>query len=142
MPVTENFNKEGKILDSLADKSATTRKTILSALVVLTDNDTYRQEMLKDIKQYQQQMDNLQMSEKQLKNGVSQEDIIKKLKDLKKPAMLSLKKKKDLTKADYMHIQNYVLQQCAILYNKRNDFLSLLSFEHNFIKLANYLNIF
>ena len=60
------------------------------------------------------------MSEKQLKNGVSQEDIIKKLKDLKKPAMLSLKKKKDLTKADYMHIQNYVLQQCAIRIQQTN----------------------
>ena len=49
------------------------------------------------------------MSEKQLKNGVSQEDITKKLKELKKPAMLSLNKKQNLTKADYMNIQNYIL---------------------------------
>ena len=106
---TENFNKQEEILDSLADKSPTSRKTILSALVVLTDNDKYRQEMLKDIKQHQQQMDNQQMSEKQVKNGVSREDIVQKLKELKKPAMASLKKSQNLTKADYMHIQNYIM---------------------------------
>ena len=106
---TENFNKQEEILDSLADKSPTSRKTILSALVVLTDNDKYRQEMLKDIKEHQQQMDNQQMSEKQVKNGVSREDIVQKLKELKKPAMASLKKSQNLTKADYMHIQNYIM---------------------------------
>ena len=105
----ENFNKQKEILESLKDKSPTTRKTILSALVVLTDNDTYRQEMLKDIKEHQQQMDNQQMSEKQVENKVSQEDIVKKLKELKKPAMLSLKKSQNLTKADYNNIQNYIL---------------------------------
>ena len=41
---TENFNNQEEILDNLEEKSPTTRKTILSALVVLTDNDTYRQE--------------------------------------------------------------------------------------------------
>ena len=106
---TDNFNKQENILQSLKDKSPTTRKTILSALVVLTDNDKYRQEMLKDIKEHQEKMDNQQMSEKQLQNGVSQDDITKKLKELKKPAMLSLNKKQNLTKADYMNIQNYIL---------------------------------
>ena len=93
---TENFNNQEEILDNLEEKSPTTRKTILSALVVLTDNDTYRQEMLKDIREHQQKMDNQQMSDKQVKNGVSQEDIVKKLKELKKPAMLSLKRLKIL----------------------------------------------
>ena len=65
--------------------------------------------MLKDIREHQQKMDNQQMSDKQVKNGVSQEDIVKKLKELKKPAMLSLKKTQNLTKSDYMHIQNYIL---------------------------------
>ena len=106
---TENFNKQETILKNLKEKSPTTRKTILSALVVLTNNDTYREEMLKDIKKHQETIENQQMSEKQMKNGVSQEDIMKKLKELKKMAMSSLKKEKDLSKADYMHIQNYLL---------------------------------
>ena len=67
---------------------------------MLTDNDKYRQEMLKDIKEHQQQMDNQQMSEKQVKkNGVSREDIVQKLKELKKPAMASLKKEPESYKS-------------------------------------------
>ena len=88
----DNFNKQEEILKNLQNKSPTTRKTILSALAVLTNNDTYREEMLKDIKQHQEMIDNQQMSKKQMKNGVSQEDIGKKLKELKKYAMSSLRK--------------------------------------------------
>ena len=106
---TKNFNKQTEILKSMEDKTPTSRKTILSALVVLTDNDKYRQEMLADIKEHQNKMDHQQMTEKQIENGVSQEDILKKLKELKKVAMVSFKNSRSPTKSDYMHIQNYLL---------------------------------
>ena len=89
---TKNFNKQTGILKSMEDKTPTSRKTILSALVVLTDNDKYRQEMLADIKEHQNKMDHQQMTEKQIENGVSQEDILKKLKELKKLAMVSIQR--------------------------------------------------
>ena len=75
---TKNFNKQAEILKSMEDKTPTSRKTILSALVVLTDNDKYRQEMLADIKVHQNKIDHQQMTEKRIENGVSQEDIRKK----------------------------------------------------------------
>ena len=59
---TKNFNKQAEILKSMEDKTPTSRKTILSALVVLTDNDKYRQEMLADIKEHQNKMDHQQMT--------------------------------------------------------------------------------
>lgn len=105
----KNFEKQMEILRSLEDKSPTSRKTTLSALVVLTNNDTYRQEMLKDIKEHQKKMDSQQMSEKQLENSVSQEDISKKLQQLKKPAMAALNGAKDISKQGYQDIQNYIL---------------------------------
>ena len=105
----KNFEKQMEILRSLEDKSPTSRKTTLSALVVLTNNDTYRQEMLKDIKEHQKKMDSQQMSEKQLENSVSQEDISKKLQQLKKPAMAALNGSKDISKQGYQDIQNYIL---------------------------------
>lgn len=105
----KNFEKQMEILRSLEDKSPTSRKTTLSALVVLTNNDTYRQEMLRDIKEHQKKMDSQQMSEKQLENSVSQEDISKKLQQLKKPAMAALNGSKDISKQGYQDIQNYIL---------------------------------
>lgn len=49
------------------------------------------------------------MSEKQLENSVSQEDISKKLQQLKKPAMAALNGAKDISKQGYQDIQNYIL---------------------------------
>jgi len=106
----DNFTKEEKILASLKDKSPTSRKTTLSALVVLTNNDTYRQEMLNNIKAHQEIMDTQVMSEKQVENSVSQEDIKKKLSQLKSHATKLMKKEAEtLTKQDYQSIQNYIM---------------------------------
>ena len=42
----KNFDKQEIILKNLQSKEPTSRKTVLSGLVVLTDNDIYRSEML------------------------------------------------------------------------------------------------
>ena len=47
-----NFQKEKLILSELKDLPPNKMKTILSALVVLTDSKTYRDAMMGDIKDY------------------------------------------------------------------------------------------
>ena len=71
-----------RTLRNLQSKEPTSRKTVLSGLVVLTDNDIYRSEMLKDIKAHQRKIDTQQMSAKQLKNNVTQEKVSRKIREL------------------------------------------------------------
>ena len=47
-----NFKKADKILKFLEGVEPAKRKTVLSALVVITDNKKYRDQMLKDIEEY------------------------------------------------------------------------------------------
>ena len=70
----DNFKKTDKILDALRNKSPVSRKTTLSALVVLTNNDKYRQQMLLDIKEHTKHR-KAKKSQRQLKNSISQEEI-------------------------------------------------------------------
>ena len=82
----DNFKKTDKILDALRNKSPVSRKTTLSALVVLTNNDKYRQQMLADIKEHTKNMDKQEKSQKQIENSISQYEIKALLKKLKKKA--------------------------------------------------------
>ena len=52
----KNFNKVKPILEELKQLPVNRRKTILSALTVLTDNKKYRDAMLDDIKEYNTQI--------------------------------------------------------------------------------------
>ena len=47
----DKFNDTGAILSALKDITPNKRKTILSALVIITDNPKYREQMMDDIKQ-------------------------------------------------------------------------------------------
>ena len=49
---TSKFNDEDKILHFLRQQPPNKRKTILSALVIVTENKSYRELMLEDIKSY------------------------------------------------------------------------------------------
>ena len=76
----DNFMKTEKILHALGNKSPVSRKTILSALVVLTNNNEYRQQMLLDIKKHTKHIDKQEKSQKQLeKNNESQSKVYKNL---------------------------------------------------------------
>ena len=50
----KNFDNSDKVLHFLKDVEPSKRKTILSALVVLTGNESYRKYMLSDIEKYTQ----------------------------------------------------------------------------------------
>ena len=104
----DNFMKTDKILDALANKSPVSRKTTLSALVVLTNNNKYRQQMLLDIKEHTNEIDKQEKSQKQIENSISQEEIKALLKHLKKKAD-SLFKQSTHSNRDYQDIQDYIM---------------------------------
>ena len=104
----DNFKKTDKILDALRNKSPVSRKTTLSALVVLTNNDKYRQQMLLDIKEHTKHIEKQVKSQRQIKNSISQEEIRTLLKKLKKKADMLFKQSTHSNK-DYQDIQDYIM---------------------------------
>lgn len=105
---TGKFQDTDKILKYLADLPFNRRKTILSALVVITDKKEYRDNMLEDISEYKQDVNKQEKTESQKENWVDSEELNKIYAELKKNAEL-LYKKSHLAKNDYQQIQNYVL---------------------------------
>ena len=112
--LTDNVSKldeSSKVLDYLDEFEPSQRKTKLSALVVLTDNDEYRDQMLMDIRSYRSYNDSLKSrvkSDKETANWVTQSELDKIYKDLKSQAN-ALFKKSPLSKSDLQTIQNYVI---------------------------------
>jgi hypothetical protein len=103
-----NFEETDKIIDFLKDISPNKRKTILSALVVLTDNKKYRELMLEDISSYNKDMSHQEKSETQKENWLSEEEINATYDRLKKEADY-LYKKPTLTMGDLQIIQDYII---------------------------------
>ena len=83
----EDLNNDKIVLKYLlANKSEVGRKPVLSALVVLFNNDAYRQQMLVDAKAIKKEVMKQEMSEATEENWVSQVEIASTLKQLKKTA--------------------------------------------------------
>lgn len=80
----DKFNNANKIIKLLKDKDVNVRKTILSSLFVLTNNDKYRIKMLKDIKDYNKEIDKQELTETQKNNWIDSETIKNKLDELSK----------------------------------------------------------
>ena len=104
----KDFDETEKILHFLHDVQPSRRKTILSALVVLTSNPEYKSSMLSDISQYQNLIATQEKSETQKENWISFDEVLEKLKDLEDEAKL-LYKKKNLTMSDMQQVQNYII---------------------------------
>lgn len=104
----DKFNDVHKILEHLRDIPPSKRKTVLSALVVLTGNKEYKDSMMSDISDYEKLMETNQKSETQKENWLTYEEIIDVLKHLEDEAKL-LYKKKHLTMTDLQSIQNFVI---------------------------------
>ena len=104
----DNFLQTESILEALAEKTPVSRKTTLSALVVLTNNDKYRQKMLDDIKAHMEVINTQQKTPKQQENSISQEEIGVLLKKFKKKADILMKKPSHSNK-DFQIIQDYLM---------------------------------
>ena len=104
----KNFDNSDKVLHFLKDVEPSKRKTVLSALVVLTGNESYRKYMLSDIEKYTQLIKSQVKSPAQQANWVTMEEIRDKFHDLEDEAKL-LYKKKNLTMTDFQQIQQMVI---------------------------------
>jgi integrase len=106
--VMSNFEETTKILSHLKDIEPNKRKTVLSALVVITDNKKYRDQMMKDIEEYKSNESNQLKNEKQTESWVEKDEIAELYEAMTKNVKI-LYKKKELTMADLQEIQNYII---------------------------------
>jgi integrase len=105
----EWFNDDKKILEHLEDKTPQTRKTVLSALFVLTANENYQRLMLSDCKHTNELYKSQKKSEKQEENWMSSAEI-KEIYDELFQQVNAMFQKKLL--ANYSTINNFILLGC------------------------------
>lgn len=99
-----DFEKTDVILDHLKLIPSNKRKTILSALVVLTDRPEYRELMLEDINDYNKDI----LKQENKKDWLSEEEITNMINNLKKESS-HIYKKSSPSIADLQTLQNYII---------------------------------
>lgn len=104
----EDFDESSRILDYLKDIPPNKRKTILSALVVLTGKDEYRNVMSDDVNAYNEEIQKQEKSETQQNNWITTDEI-KAVFDVVENDAKILFKKTNKTDADMVQIQNYII---------------------------------
>jgi len=107
-PDLSKFEDSNKIIKFLKELEPRKRKTVLSALVIITDDDKYRELMLDDIKEYNKEEAKQKKTTVQKENWIENDELINIYKILKKNAEL-LYKKQHLTNNDYQEIQNFII---------------------------------
>jgi hypothetical protein len=104
----DDFDETDKILKHLDEMPPNKRKTILSALVVISGKPDYRNEMLEDIKDYSNNAKKMEKSDSQEANWVSKDEIMALYNQHKQDAMSCYKKSK-LNMTDLQTIQQYII---------------------------------
>lgn len=102
------FDDADKILHHLKDLTPNKRKTILSALVIITDNKKYRDQMLADVRDYNKEISKQEKSEAQEENWITQKEVENMFNDLKKNAAL-IYKKENRNSNDLQVLQNFII---------------------------------
>jgi hypothetical protein len=103
-----DFDEFRRILDYLKDVPVNKRKTILSALVVLTEKDEYRNVMSEDVNAYNEEIQKQEKSETQQNNWITTDEI-KAVFDVVENDAKILFKKTNKTDADMVQIQDYII---------------------------------
>tara|TARA_B110000285_G_scaffold37369_1_gene40472 strand:- start:809 stop:1693 length:885 start_codon:yes stop_codon:yes gene_type:complete len=104
----ERFNSPAPVLKYLEAIPPNRRKTILSALVIITDKKQYRDLMLKDVRDYNADINKQEKNEKQEASWVEKEAVNQVVADLRKNAE-AIMKKSNKTISDLQEIQNYII---------------------------------
>lgn len=103
------FGKEvNKVIKFLKDMEPKKRKTILSALVVITDNKEYREIMLDDIKEYNKEEAKQTKSKSVNENWVEQDELLSLYNELKKEYKI-LYVKKNKKSNEYQRMQDFII---------------------------------
>lgn len=103
-----NFNECSRVLEYLKDMPPNKRKTILSALVVLTDKDEYRNVMNGDVSDYNKEIQKQEKTETQRDNWITTDEIREIFNRLENDAKI-LFKKQNKSNTDIQQIQNYII---------------------------------
>jgi hypothetical protein len=103
-----NFDETKKILNYLHGLEPNKRKTILSALVIITDKESYRKQMLEDIGDYNKEQSLQVKSEKQNDSWLSNDEI-KFLYNRLEKNFKAIMKKESYSMKDLQEIQNYII---------------------------------
>lgn len=104
----DDFDNTDRILDYLKDVPPNKRKTILSALVVITGKDEYRNKMNEDVSAYNAEIQKQVKSDTQRENWIESNKIQEIFKNLENDAKI-LYKKSNKSVADLQAIQNYII---------------------------------
>tara|TARA_R110000796_G_scaffold25078_3_gene71100 strand:+ start:254 stop:1168 length:915 start_codon:yes stop_codon:yes gene_type:complete len=104
----KKFNDTTKIIKSIRDLPPNRRKTLLSALVIITDNKQYRELMLEDIKEFNKDIQKQEKTETQ-KEAWIEEDELKDICSQYKKHAENIYKKPKKTMSDLQDIQNYII---------------------------------
>jgi len=105
------FENQEKILKHLEDVPASVRKTVLSALISITDekhNDKYKKKMMADAEEYKADKLKQEKTPTEKANWITQEEISNKFLSMLKDTK-SLWNKADLSKQEYQKLQNVML---------------------------------
>jgi len=104
----EDFDQDERILHFLKSKPASSRKSVLASLVVLTGNDAFKKAMSSDIATFQAEMEKQESTPKQKQSEISPEEI-KNIFDKLAANAAQLYLKKHRTVSDLMEISDYVI---------------------------------
>jgi hypothetical protein len=105
------FDDTDKVIHFLKDMPPNRRKTILSALVIVTDKKPYRDLMLEDVKAYNADIHRQEKTPEQQASWVDTNQVNEIFNELKSNADL-LYKKKNLTQTDLQNIQSFIIMAC------------------------------
>ena len=128
-----------RILDYLKDIEPSKRKSILSAIFVLTNNEIIHKQMLLDTNLVNESYRNQKKSPSQEKNWIDWENVLNFHQQLTKDVFI-LFKKKIISPEDFIKINDYVLLSCFVLIEPRRvmDF-ALMKLRNYDLKTDNYV---
>jgi len=104
----KKFEESKTILEHLKDVPVNKRKTMLSALVIITSDAKYRDQMLDDVRAYNKGIATQEKTPEQEASWIKSDEVKKVFDTLQKQANL-LYKKETLSSSDLQEIQNFVI---------------------------------
>ena len=114
MKTSKDLDDHKNVLKYLNEMPPNKRKTRLSALFVLTENDNYKSKMLEDIGEYNASVSKQDKNEKESENWITKDAVISLYDKMKKGANIIMKKG-DLKMRDLQEIQNFIMLALFVL---------------------------
>lgn len=105
----DKFENTKTVLDFLKDIPPNRRKTILSALVIITGKTEYRDKMLSDVRDYNKEIQQQEKTPTQEENWVDDKQVREVFEALRTDAIALMKKKTSLKPSDLQDIQNFII---------------------------------